>query len=444
MTYDPSGDPDPVPAYYAAQSAPPPPSGALEGDHIADVVVIGAGFTGLSAALHLAETGAGVVVLDAKAVGSGASSRNFGQVVPYLHRSHTEIRDRFPAETAERLITRVGNGPGTVFSLIERYRIDCQPRRNGLLFAAHSAQGQATLEARTRFWQDRGEDVRMYDAAETEALVGSRHYRACSIDGRGGTINPVGYVRGLAHAAAGRGARIFTDSAAQTIERQGARWRVRATGGSVMAGHVVLATNAYTQARLWPSLRESIIPVRGYAMVSAPLSDNVRAGILPRGQPLTDTRRTHSGIRLNADGCIHSSTLGPPFDTEGRPDARRLDRRIAAVFPQLGALVWTHRWSGWIALSRDHCPHLHELAPGVWAGLGYTGRGIAAATLMGQDIAGRIAGVPESETTFPASRLEHWWMVPFARPVVGCGIAYHRFRDAADERRNARERPESP
>jgi glycine/D-amino acid oxidase-like deaminating enzyme len=397
--------------------------------------VIGAGFTGLSAALHLAESGASVIVLEAKEIGAGASSRNFGQVVPYLHRSHAEIRERFPADTAERLITRVGDGPGTVFSLIARYGIDCRKRRNGLLFAAHSAQGLATLEARTRFWQDRGEDVRMYGAADTEALVGSRYYRACSIDTRGGTINPVGYVRGLAHAATGLGARIFTDTEAETAERHGASWRVRTAGGSVTAGQVVLATNAYTRARLWPGLRESIIPVRGYAMVSARLSDNVRAGILPGGQPLTDTRRTHSGIRLNPDGCIHSSAVGPPFDNTGGPDQRRLDRRIATVFPQLGALDWTHRWSGWIALSRDHIPHLHELAPGVWAGLGYTGRGIAAATLMGQDLAGRIAGAPESETTFPLTRLERWWLVPLARPVVGWGIAYHRLRDVLDERR---------
>lgn len=443
MAYDPSGDPDPIPAYYAAQSSPPPASSALASDYSADVVVIGAGFTGLSAALHLAEAGAAVVVLDAKGIGAGASSRNFGQVVPYLHRSHTEIHARFPVVTAERLIARVGNGPETVFSLIARHGIDCQPRRNGLLFAAHSARGQAMLEARTRFWRDRDEDVRMHDAAETEALIGSRHYRACSIDYRGGAINPVGYVRGLAHAAAGLGARIFTGSAAMTIQRHGPGWRVRTVGGSVAAGNVVLATNAYTQARLWPGLRESIIPVRGYAMVSAPLGDNLQASILPGGQPLTDTRRTHSGIRVNAGGCIHSSTLGPPFDTEGRPDERGLDRRIATVFPQLRTLAWPHRWSGWIALSRDHYPHLHELAPGVWAGLGYTGRGIAAATLMGQDIAARIAGAQESETTFPLTRLSRWWMVPLARPLVGLGIAYHRFRDALDERRNVRERPPS-
>lgn len=437
MTYNPARDPDPIPAYYAAQSEPPPPSSAVEGKWTADVAVIGSGFTGLSAALHLAERGVGVVVLEAKEIGQGASSRNFGQVVPYLKPSHVGIRASFAPERAERMITRVGEGPGTVFSLIERHGISCQPRRTGLVFGAHSAAGRNTLEARASFWQGRGQDVRMYGAPETEALIGSRYYKACLIDYRGGTINPVGYVRGLAHAAVRCGARIFTESPAQAIDRVGTHWRVLTPGGEVVANQLVLATNAYTAARLWPGLRDSIIPVRGYAMVSTPLSDNLRASVLPGGQPLTDTRRTHSGIRLNQDGCIHSSTLGPPFDIEGVPDVAKLDRRIATVFPQLGTLTWAHRWTGWIALSRDRFPHLHELAPGVWTGLGYTGRGIAAATLMGQDLAARILGRPEDETTFPTTRLARWWMVPYARSVVASGIAYHRFRDAIDERRNA-------
>ncbi len=406
--------------------------------------MIGSGFTGLAAALHLAEQGVQVIVLEAREIGQGASSRNFGQVVPYLKPSHSAIQTTFPPEVAERMITRAGNGPEAVFSLIARYGMDCQPRRNGLLFAAHSAAGQATLESRTRFWQDRGADIRFYGAAETEALAGTRHYRACSIDYRGGTINPVGYVRGLAQAATGRGVQIFTQTPAQGLEPAGRQWRVRTPSGTVTADQVIIAANAYTSSRLWPGLRESIIPVRGYALVSAPLGDNLSASVLPGGQPLTDTRRTHSGIRLNQDGCIHSSTLGPPFDIEGAPDVGKLDRRLATVFPQLGHLEWTHRWTGWIALSRDEFPHLHELAPGVWTGLGYSGRGIAAATLMGQDLAAHIIRTPAEQTTFPVTRLRPWWMVRFARSVVTTGIAYHRLRDTLDERRNLREVGASP
>jgi glycine/D-amino acid oxidase-like deaminating enzyme len=327
-----------------------------------------------------------------------------------------------------------------VFGIIERYAIRCQPRRNGLLFAAHAAPGLAGLEARTRFWQARGADVRMFGEAETEELVGSRFYRACSVDYRGGTINPAGYVRGLAHAASGHGALIHIGAPVQELRRADGTWEVRARGGTVRADHVVLATNAYTQAGLWPGLRESIIPFRGYALASAPLSDNLRGSLLRGGQPLTDTRRTHSGMRLNEDGRLHSSTLGPPFAIEGTHDRARLHKRITAVFPQLEGVRWEHRWCGWIAMSQDDYPHLHAPAPGVWAGLGYAGRGIAAATLMGQDIASHILGRPVSETTFPVRDLKGWWMVPFARTLVATGIAMYRLRDALDERRNVRER----
>ena len=439
MTYDPCADHDPIPAYYAGL-APPAPGAPLAGSHEADVLVIGGGFTGCSTALHLAEQGVRVILLEAKEIGAGASSRNFGQVVPYLKPGHASIRKDFPPEVAERMITRVGRGPDLVFGLIERHAIQCQPRRNGLLFAAHAASGVPGLEARTRFWQERGENVRMYGAAETEELVGSRYYRACSVDYRGGTINPAGYVRGLAHAAAKCGAMICVGALAEPPERVDGKWRVRAPGGQVTADHVVLATNAYTAEKLWPGLRESIIPVRGYALASAPLSDNLRGSLLRGGQPLTDTRRTHSGMRLNEDGRLHSSTLGPPFDIEGTHDMTRLHRRVTTVFPQLDGVQWEHRWCGWIALSQDHYPHLHALAPGLWAGLGYTGRGIAAATLMGQDIASHILGRPGEETTFPVRGLKQWWMVPFARSVVAAGIAYHRLRDKLDERQNARER----
>src|SRR4051794_27456877 len=123
LTYDPATDPDPIPAYYAAQTRPPPPTATLHGSHTADVAIIGAGYTGLSTALHLAEAGVSTIVLEAREIGQGASSRNFGQVVPYLKPTHDGIEAAFPPDTAERIITRVGNGPATVFALIDRHRI---------------------------------------------------------------------------------------------------------------------------------------------------------------------------------------------------------------------------------------------------------------------------------------------------------------------------------
>ena len=433
LSYEPFDDRDPVPAYYALTSPPPPKSEVLRGSLQFDVAVIGGGFTGAATALHLAERGVKVCIIEAKEIGAGASSRAFGQIVPYLKPGHKKILDDFGPERGERLIRQIGEGPDYVFSLIERFGIACSARRNGLLFAAHSPAGQATLESRTKFWQGRGVRIDMHEADETAALVGSSFYKACSIDYRGGTINPLAYVRGIASAAAGLGVAIYTDSPVEKIERAGQRWQVSVKDGDVTADSVVIATNAHTTDRLWPGLRQSIMPVRGYQLVSAPLSANLRKSILPNGQPLTDTRRTNSGVRIHDDGRLHSSTLGPPFDIDGQPDVAKLNARIAAVYPQLGSMTWDYRWMGWIAVNQDHYPHLHELAPGVWTGLGYNGRGIAAATLMGRDIAQCIAGSPNDETTFSVEPLQRWWMSPLARSVGYAGISYYRFRDALDE-----------
>src|SRR5262249_19074655 len=150
-------------------------------------------------------------------------------------------------------------------------------------------------------------------------------------------------------------------------------------GGTVTADSVVIATNAYT-GNLWPGLGDSIIPMRAHQLVTKPLGDNIRRTILPQGQPMIDTRHLFSGLRLHPDGRLQASADGPAFPI-GEPYLGKLTRRLAATFPQLGPLEWEHRWSGWVAVTYDMYPHLHELASGVWAGLGYSGRGIALASL---------------------------------------------------------------
>src|SRR4029077_5350143 len=152
---------------------------------------------------------------------------------------------------------------------------------------------------------------------------------------------------------------------------------------------VVIATNAYT-SDLWPGLRESIIPMRGHGFVSAPLSDNVSRSILPHRQSLTDTRLLYSGARMLPDGRLHASAHGPSFGAEPRADWRRVDARIRTLFPQLGAIKWQQAGTGWVARAQEHLPRLNARAPGLYAGLGYNGRGIPAATMMGRDLAALV------------------------------------------------------
>jgi glycine/D-amino acid oxidase-like deaminating enzyme len=430
MDYSPTDDPCPIPDFYASFAPPAPATAPLDGTHRTAVAIVGAGFTGLSAALHLAERGIAPLVLEAKEIGWGASSRNFGQVVPYFKHDQDHVLRHFGAEAGERLIAAAGNAPDLVFALIERHGIACTPVRNGLIFAAHSPAARESLSQRTAFWQSRGAPVEMHDGQDAAAFIGSGFYAAWSIDRRGGTINPLAYVRGLAAAAMKAGAAIATGTPVTALERIGTQWRLATPRCEVIADTVILATNAYTEHQLWPRLRQSIIPMRSYQLVSRPLGENVRRSILPRYQPLTDTRPLFSGVRLHPDGRLQASADGPAFYGSGAAFVAKLNRRLGTIFPQIGALHWEYRWNGWIAMTLDRYPHLHALAPGLWAGLGYSGRGIGLATLMGREIAGRVAGVPERDLALPVTPLRPRWVTRAARPLVNSLLTYYRLQDA--------------
>jgi glycine/D-amino acid oxidase-like deaminating enzyme len=432
----PPDDPCPIPAYFDSSAPPAPATAKLDGDRQVDIVIVGGGYTGLSTAVHLAERGIHSVVLEARDIGWGESSRSFGQVVPYLKHPPEHLARQLGPEVAERLVEATGRGPDLVFSLIDRYRIGCSAVRKGLIFGAHSSAGLRTLEQRTGFWQKRGAPVEMFDARGTEALTGTRYYPACSLDRRGGTINPLAYVRGLARAAIEARATVHAHTPMTALTRAAGGWHVQALGGSLRAHVVVLATNAYATSRGWPGLYESLVPMRAYQLVSAPLPEGVRAGILPQGQPLTDTRRLFSGVRRHADGRLHVSADGPVFDLTGAPNIRKMSRRLATLFPHLGPLEWEHQWSGWVGMTYDLNPHLHQLAPGLWAALGYSGRGIALATMIGRDIAARVAGAPDASLVFPLVPLQASRLAWIAKPLVGCLLNYYRLRDAIDDLRH--------
>lgn len=430
MDYSPTDDPCPIPDFYSSFAPPAPATHPLTGTHRAHVAIVGAGFTGLSAALHLAEQGIAPLVLEAKEIGWGASSRNFGQVVPYFKHDQEHVLRHFGTETGERLITAAAKAPDLVFGLIERHGIACTPVRNGLIFAAHSPAAREGLARRTAFWQKRGAPVEMHDGQDAAAFTGSRFYAACSVDRRGGTINPLAYVRGLAAAAIKAGAAIATGTPVTALERVASQWHLATPRGEVIADTVVLATNAYTEHKLWPGLRQSIIPMRSYQLASRPLGENVRRSLLPQYQPLTDTRPLFSGVRLHPDGRLQASADGPAFYRSGAAFVAKLNRRLGAIFPQIDALEWEYRWNGWIAMTLDRYPHLHALAPGLWAGLGYSGRGIGLATLMGREIAGRVTGVPERDLALPVTPLRPRWVTRAARPLVNSLLSYYRLQDA--------------
>jgi glycine/D-amino acid oxidase-like deaminating enzyme len=432
--HHPIDDRAPPPQAYTGAAPPAPPGQLLTGPHRTEVAVIGAGFTGLSAALHLAEGGSKVTVLEARHIGWGASGRAFGQVVPYLKHDHDTILRHYGPDRGPRIIDAVAAGPSLVAGLVERFSIACDLRRSGLIFAAHAPAGARVLERRAAWWQQRGAAVEMLDAAATRAMTGSSAYETALLDHRGVHLNPFAYARGLAAAAVAAGARIVEGSPVQSLTRNGDQWRLMVGRHEVIADAVIIATNAYTDT-LWPGLATSVIPVRGHAAVSAPLSDNLRRSILPGGQALTDTRRLFSGVRILADGRLHASHDGPAIGKETPLNIAKLNARLARLFPQLGAIEWVETWSGFVAMTPDHFPRVHVLAPNLYAGLGYSGRGIAAATMIGAELAARVRGAADADLVFPASKLRPIRWHRFAAVPVNATLALWRIRDAIDDRR---------
>lgn len=416
----PAEHPDSLWAATAVPAAAEPP---LQAEERADVCVIGGGFTGLSAALHAAEGGASVALLEAGRVGSGASGRNGGQVIPGLKLDPREIEATFGAERGGRLTDLVGGAADVVFDLVRRHRIECDARQDGWLKACHSeaALRAATLTARD--WSRRGAPVEEIDRVRIAELTGTGAYLGGFVDHRGGVVQPLSYVRGLARAARQAGARIHERSPATTPRREGGAWVVATPSGAVRADRVIIGTNGYTDlARArgpWPGLARTVIPVYSYIAATRPL-DDLRHTILPKGQAVSDSRRLLRYFRLDAAGRLLMGGRGATRESTNRSDYAGIIASALELYPALGACDWEFVWGGKVAVTLDHLPHLHELAPGVHAALGYNGRGVAMATVMGKALADRVLG--RGAPIFPESPLRpvplHRWRRPFFEIVV--------------------------
>lgn len=429
----PLSDPTPLPETYQG-AAPPLRLPSLAETDRADVAIIGGGFTGLSAALHLAQAGCSVAVLEAREVGWGGSGRAFGQVVPYAKHDDAHVLATFGPDWGERLIAGLAGGPDLVFRLIAGHGMDCEAIRAGLIFAAHTRAAQAGLEQRATIQQRRGAEVSMLYGDSLAAMTGTRFYGAALLDRRGGCLNPLAYARGLARAVLSAGGRIFEGSPAVELRRGAAGWLIRTLAGELLADQAVLATDAYT-GDLWPGLGRSIVPLRGYQVVSQPLSDNLRRTVLPGGQALTDTRRLYSGIRLRADGRLHVSVDGPAFSNRGTGRAALAAKRVQALFPHLPPLIWDHDVAGWVGMTADQYPHVHRLAPGLIAAIGLSGRGIAFGTLLGRDVSLRVLGQPDTDWMMPDTPVRPVRTKGMARLLVGGLMSCYRALDAVDLRR---------
>lgn len=377
---------------------------AMDGDCACDVAIIGGGYTGLSTALHAAEKGLNCHVLEAETIGFGGSGRNVGLVNAGLWLAPQDVHALMGETNSKPLINLLGAMPDYVFSLIEKHKIQCEAHRNGTIHAAHAPRGLKDLERRATGWQQMGVDVDLLSAEQVAEKTGATAFYGGLLDRRAGTVNPMGYTRGLARAAHSAGARISTHVRAKKLTQQGGLWRVKTDCGVVTAKHVVVATNAYSD-NLWPGLRQSHTMINFFQLSTPPLGDRA-VHILQDNQGLWTTAQIMFSLRRDNFGRLIIGSMGAVHGgTEGL-SKRWAAKTLARLFPDLGPVEFDNAWHGRIAMTPDHIFRIHRPADGLYVPTGYNGRGIITGTMFGQSLAELMTGASEDCLPLPVSEIQ--------------------------------------
>lgn len=409
-------------SYYAATAKPAPARAPLTGEVEADVAVLGGGFSGLSAALHLAEAGYAVVLLEAAKIGWGASGRNGGQVVNGLNASLEKIGATFGAQAQQFVGGLVQEGGQIIRERIARYDIACD-YRPGNLFAAYTEAQMRDLDAKRHLWAQFGmEDHQMVSRGEMRDHVASDVYAGGMIDHTGGHLHPLNLALGEAAAFERVGGVIYEDSPVIEVVHQGPSPSLRTASGRVRAKALVICGNAYLGKAL-PELSGRILPCSTQMVATAPV-ENARA-LLPSDLCVEDVRYILDYFRLSADGRL---IFGGGTVYGGRDPAdieRKLRPNLEKVFPQLKGVAIDYAWSGNFALSFTRVPQMGRLGTATYFAHGYSGHGVTGSHLFGKILAQAIQGDLERFDTFagmpwrafpggpalrvPYSILGSWW-----------------------------------
>lgn len=378
---------------WEASAPAAPQTAALQEDLHADVVIVGAGYTGLSSALHCALAGMSVVVLEAEEVGFGGSGRNVGLVNAGMWVVPEQLPKALGDVHGNRLLRNLGNGPNVVFDIVQRYGIECQATRKGTLHCAVGASGLRDIQERARQWQALGAPVRVLNAQEAAQATGSQAYTGALLDERAGTIQPLAYARGLAHAAIKEGARIYTRSRVLGVKDLGQRWQLSTASGSVTADKVVVATNAYTPADSpWQTLTTEMVKLPYFNLATEPLPAHLCDSILPQRQGAWDTANVMTSFRFDQAGRLVFGGVGALRGVGKSIHHDWALRAMTKLFPQLKGIGFEHQWYGWIAMTHNNLPRLHQLARNTYSFSGFNGRGISPGTVFGREMSKLLSG----------------------------------------------------
>ncbi|WP_158970041.1 NAD(P)/FAD-dependent oxidoreductase [Chachezhania sediminis] len=391
----------------------------LTADAVADLVIIGAGFTGCAAALEAARAGRKAVVLEAQTIAHGGSGRNVGLVNAGLWLKPDEVVAQMGEAAGSRLTEELGKGPAAVFSLIREYDMDCEATPAGTLHLAHSQAGLADLQDRFRQGNRLGAPVQMLDRDETIRRTGSQAFHGALLDPRAGTVQPRAYCTGLARAAISLGASIHETSPVTRIRHVDGTWQVSSNGHTVTAPALLVATNAYHQLASG-AYAPQYVTVNYCQFATAPMTDAQRDQVLPGGEGCWDTALVMSSVRTDRAGRLIVGGMGQSDGPGGAIHAGWARRKLAKLYPELADLPFEHAWSGRIAMTSDHVPKAVEFGPSAYAVFGFSGRGICPGTVIGTAAAKALTGAGADAMPMPVVR-------GYSERFTGPRSAYYEF-----------------
>lgn len=417
---------------WAATARPARPCPALAGDAQADVVVVGAGYTGLSAALHLAEAGMAPLVIEAEQPGWGASGRNGGVVSSKFRLSFSDIAARHGTAVAARMHALGHEAVDLVGDLVAAHDIaDARFVLTGRVKAAHNAAALAGAVAEAE-WQRRelgDRTATVLSAAEVAAETGSAAFVGGVRETGSGGLHPLNYLRGLVDAVDRRGVRIHGGTPALAIRREGAGVLVETPSGTVRARQAVLATNGYSwRSPATDALRRRIVPFRSAIIATEPLGHNLAAAVMPSRRTYGETRRMMRWFRMVDDRVVFGGR-GAFGKDDSTAAFRALERAMIGIFPMLEGVSVAHRWSGLVAMTMDAVPHVGRLDDRILFAAGYNGAGVAMASLMGRYLARFAKGENPDMGLLDANRLAPVPFHPLREPAVRLVAGWYQFLD---------------
>ena len=400
----------------------------LLGDLKADICVVGAGYTGLSSALHLAERGYKVIVLEARTVGYGASGRNGGHVGVGQRQDQQYLEEKFGPEVASALWAMGLEAVDTVQQLIEKHKINCDLKHGNIHFA-HRAKYNQELEEEISFLHDRyGFDQLDYVPKEKLAeVIGSKVFHSALVNRASKHLHPLKYAQGLAKAAVDAGVEIYEHSA--VIGYSGTPLLIKTARGQVTTKEMILACNGYI-GKLEPRINGRIMPINNFMLATEPLSDELAAQICPLDTSMSDSRFVINYWKLSADNRLlfgggENYRRGFPADIKGF-----VRKYMLSIYPQLSDTRIDYGWGGTLAITLNRMPHFGRLEDNIWYMQGYSGHGVPTATFAGKLVAEAISGKLERfdlmanlpTQKFPGGTLLRW-------PGMVAGMLYYALRD---------------